>query len=1145
MKRQVILIVTAIIVSSLTALAQSYSATFHNAGPTEAMAILRKATGHDFVYQKSLLESNGHHVNGEYKDISLIDLLDKTIVDQLNMSYKVTGNTVTINKATEQPNTLRKITGTVVDEEGEPLPGATIRLQGSKWATASDINGYFTLDVNSKDPKLKIDYVGMKPTTVDITASTKMPLTIRLKNDDNMMDEVIVTGYTTLSKERATGAFGTLSAKDIDSKLGSNLANRLEGKMAGVVLNKDGSMSIRGISTINAETEPLIVVDGYPTECKLSDLNPDNIENITVLKDAVAASIYGSRSANGVIIVTSKQGKEGKMSISYRGTFMFQPRPDLDKLHMASASDYIDGQIAMYEYMPYYYDISYTNTQRNEVDYMLDLKKADMLSEEEFNQRIDRLRSRNALKEIEREMFRTSFTQTHNVGISGGSTANRYNLAINYTKTEGSFINTNNDRVLVDFNNQWKPFKFLTAGFAANVNYSKSKSPYLDGLSLTSFNYNIMPYSQLKDGSGNLVYTNTLSYSSQETLGGVIGGKSMGYNAIRESYLDYNTTSSFSTRLNAFLRFTIIEGLNAEIGGNWTKGSSSDKEIAESDSYRMAIAYNSATSKTNPATHYIPDGAMIDERRSTNENWTIRTQVSYAKSFGLHRISALGGNEVRRITFDNNTYATRFGYNAVAGNFTAVNLVDLKTGVNKNDMVGDLPMEASNLNYGSYSLRDNRFVSWYFNGSYEYNNKYLISGSIRDDQTNFFGTDPKFRHKPLWSIGGTWKINNESFFNVDWINRLNLRASYGVNGNISLSEGPYLILSAGNLNGVTDGLGYRIVSYPNNSLRWEKTKTTNVGLDFDFLNNRAGFSLDYYFKKTSDILAADAMDPTTGTSNMTKNAGSIENRGLELALHGTPVRSRDFSWNIFFNITFNKNKVIEYNVARPYLSSWWATAVHAEGYPMHGLFGLRFAGLNDQGSTMVYNNEGEKIAATTASLDDIVYLGSAVPKTDLSFTNTFEWRNWNLSFMFIAKLGHKYRKDVFTGENINSRYVGQRWQKPGDEEWTIYPKYTMYSRDAFYFPFCDVNVGNASYAKLRDVTLAYTFSKNLLSKIGMKEARVYFQARNLFLITGKGVDIDPETMELTYNGGMGGSNNAGYSTLPRPSEYYLGLSFSF
>jgi TonB-linked SusC/RagA family outer membrane protein len=1036
--------------------------------------------------------------------------------------------------------TQRTISGTVHSSDGEELAGATVLITGTKYATITDCQGTFKIIADesnlSSKAALQVSFIGFK--TYSIPLSKVRPVVkVTLDSDNRLLDDVVVTGYATLTKERATGALGTLSAKKIDAKLGADLSSRLEGQISGLVLDKDGNLSIRGRATLNAETNPLIVVDGYPTELSIDDLNSDNIENITILKDAVAASIYGSRSANGVIVVTTKSGHEGKTKLSYRGSFMVKPKTDLDYLHLASTSDYIDAELALYDKYPTSstYNIGSTNTNTSQVENLLALRKSGMISDSEFDSQISSLRQNNVLNDIKKYMLRNALTQTHNVGISGGSTTNRYNLAVNYTGNKESFINTKSDKLIIDLNNEWNPYKFLTIGASANITYSTATSPNTSWSELATYSSYIRPYTKLVDENG-LTSVNTLSYGMQEVYSALTGAKSTDYNPITDAYDNYNKTINYSARINGFLRFKIIDGLTAEVGGNWTRGNKVYKSIAEADSYIMRLAYNNTTSVKNPANHYIPDGDMINETRSVNENWTLRTQLNYSQTFGKHRVSALAGNEVRRISYDNNTYETRFGYNSTAGSFTPVNIKDLLSGTDLTDMTIRSIMVSPV--YGSYSISDNRFVSWYFNGSYEFDDRYLVSGSVREDLTNFFGTNPKYRHKPMWSVGGTWKLANEDFFDASWMNRLNLRASYGVNGNISLTEGPYLILYSGSYSSTTEGIPYGISSYPNNSLRWEKTKTTNVGVDVDILKNRFGFSFDYYYKKSTDILATDATDPTTGTSSMTSNVGSIQNRGIEISVHGTPVSTRSFQWDVVYNVSFNKNKVLKYNVSRPYATSWATTsAIHAEGYPMYGLFGYQYAGMNENGESLVYGADGNTKLISTVTADDVVYLGTAVPTADMSLTNTFSYKNWSLSFMFIAKFGNKYRKDNFNGYNITSRYVGQRWQQAGDEANTIYPSLKSYdSTERYYFPYCDVNIGNASYAKLRDLVLSYNFSKPLLSHIGMSDARIYLQARNLFRITGKSVDIDPETVDIT---------SSSFSSLPRNAEYYVGLSFSF
>lgn len=452
---------------------------------------------------------------------------------------------------------------------------------------------------------------------------------------------------------------------------------------------------------------------------------------------------------------------------------------------------------------------------------------------------------------------------------------------------------------------------------------------------------------------------------------------------------------------------------------------------------------------------------------------------------------------------------------------------------------------AFTLKTGSYNLRDNRFVSWYGNASYEFDSRYLVSGSVRMDLTNFFGTDPKYRYKPLWSIGGTWKLSEEKFFDVSWIDRLNIRGSYGINGNISLSEGPFLILSAGSYSDMTGGVSYGVAAPPNNQLRWEKTATTNIGADITVLDNRVNIALDYYVKNSSDLLARDAIDPTTGFSALTKNVGKMTNRGLEFTINADIIKKNDFLWNAIFNFSYNKNEVKEYNVTRAYTTSWTGTPKMAKGYAADAMFGFRYAGLNDKGEAMGYNKDGEKDLMGNLTPDDIIYLGTVRPKYDLSFTNTFKYKDLQLSFMLIAKLGHKYRKDGFYGSNYLNRHVSERWQQPGDEATKMYPRLLSWNMDMFYFPYSDFMTGNASYMKLRDVTLSYTLPRQWLQPVGLTNARVYFQARNLLTVTAKGVDIDPEITEVNMTGGTGAFTEQGFTSLPLRPEFYVGLSFSF
>lgn len=1109
---------------------------------------VKAQTGISFLYNSGLFKKADRisvHADRESLDAVLNDILTRG-----GYTFDYEDEVVVIKKGRDLPVALppvekRTIKGVVKDNKGATLPGVSVIIKGTQVGVATDIEGRFEIKVdNNPALTLQFSFVGLKTKEVKIGEQREMQVVMEAAAEN--LEEVVVTGYQTLSKERATGSFGIINTQSIEAKLQPNLNSLLEGQATGVVLDKDGKIEIRGVSTFSAESTPLVVVDGYPIEGGLETINPENIENITVLKDGVAASIYGSRAANGVIVVTTTKGATDSFTVSYKGIVSVTLKPDLSDLNRASTSDYIDAELDLFQQDPNSPNtMSKYNMSR--VTWLMMQAREGNITEADAMAEINELRKVDGLKQAEKYFYRNQLSHQHNVSISGGTEKNKFNAAINYLDTRRNMIHSDNSRLIFDIKNDWKPSRFVTLGLLANVVYQKDNKAVRDWSDLLAYTSSsaIQPYDNLVDpatGTPTTVFsTSTYKIANYQTLAGM---KDWTYNPIEDLAKERVNSEDIQTRIGGNLRVNIIEGLNIETGGMWTRGSKVEKTIYDRDAYRIRIAYNDATSKENPASHHFPDGGMIDEWRNVNESWTIRTQINFNRSFmgDKHRVTFLAGNEVRKSTYSNNQLATRVGYNPTAGSFVPVNIKDYNAGIYNADMFMG---RAFTLKTGSYNLRDNRFVSWYGNASYEFDSRYLVSGSVRMDLTNFFGTDPKYRYKPLWSIGGTWKLSEEKFFDVSWIDRLNIRGSYGINGNISLSEGPFLILSAGSYSDMTGGVSYGVAAPPNNQLRWEKTATTNVGADITVLDNRVNIALDYYVKNSSDLLAKDAIDPTTGFSSLTKNVGKMTNKGLEFTINADIIKKNDFLWNAIFNFSYNKNEVKEYNVTRAYASSWTGTPKMAKGYAADAMFGYRYAGLNDKGEAMGYNKDGEKDLMGNLTPDDIIYLGTVRPKYDLSFTNTFKYKDLQLSFMLIAKLGHKYRKDGFYGSNYLNRHVSERWQQPGDEATKMYPRLMSWNMDMFYFPYSDFMTGNASYMKLRDVTLSYTLPRQWLQPVGLSNARVYFQARNLLTVTAKGVDIDPEITEVNMTGGTGAFTEQGFTSLPLRPEFYVGLSFSF
>lgn len=1049
----------------------------------------------------------------------------------------------------------RPVRGKVVNEQGQPMVGVTVTVQGKKLGALTDADGAFSIAGVEEGATLLISYVGYTSQNVKASYSGA---TVTLVPDDRVVDGGTVrvnTGYQSLARERMTGSFSYISGEQLESKLATGLKNALEGQAAGVVIDKSGNIEIRGISTFNAQKTPLVVVDGYPIEGSIDDINPMNISSIVVLKDGVAASIYGSRAANGVIVVTTKTGRSSKPKVSYSGFVNIVQRPDLKYLNRASSSDYIDAEIDLFNLNPNGPSTLSTGNM-SRVTYLLMQVREKKITEAEAMAEIDGLRKIDGMKQIEDAFFRKKITHQHNLGILGGSEEYNYNIAVNYQNTRENLINNDGKRIIFDLKNEWKPFSFLTAGASANFTVDNGSSSWMlvntsTGPSYVGNHFSTLtaygsasllrPYTNLWDENGDPADIWGISQYKVNTYKNTPGMKQWGYHPMQDINDNNYSRKSFSSRITGFVRAQIIDGLTAEFGGNWVRGNTHVKGVQEADAYAVRIAYNDATSKANKANHYFPDGAVINENRDMNESWTLRSQVNYNKNFlgDKHRVNALIGNEIRKITADNNQLATRLGYNPTAGSFIPVNLKDYLGGIYSSDML--FASSFQGMTNGEFRYADNRFVSWYANGSYEYDNRFIVSGSMRLDLTNFFGTDKEYRYKPLWSLGATYKLSNEKFWNSDVVNKLFLRGSYGINGNISLNNGPFLILSVGTFSQTTGGVSYGVSSPPNNQLRWEKTKISNVGIDFGLFNNAVEGTLDYYNKKSSDLLAADAIDPTLGYTSLVKNVGEMSNHGFELSLNMRVVNTNNFRWTVSPNIAYNFNKVNHYNVTRAYPSSYTTSqGILAAGYPAASIWGYRYAGLNDKGQTQIYGKNNDVKLIGNALIEDVSYQGTFRPKWDLALTNRLKYNDWSLSFMFIAKLGHKYRKDGFLGSNFQNRHVGERWKKPGDEAHAIYPALQSWNMDMFTFPYTDILLGNASYAKLRDVTLSYDLSKWTKS-LKIANAQLYVQGRNLFRITGKGVDIDPETAEVNLTSGTGAATEQGYTLLPLPREFFIGL----
>jgi len=1112
------------------AFAQKISLNFKDVPLKVVLNKISEVTDYRFVYT-SKLDVDKIIVSASCKDGDVNKVMSD-LFSKNNITYSIKGKQVALaplkvageNQAPSdeklKPRADEKesvsVQGIVTDGTGLGLPGASVKSVTSNKFAITDLEGKYTINTYPDD--ILVFYsLGMKEQKVSV--NRRSVLNILLEADVVKLSDVIVTGYQTLSKERSTGSYSTISSESLSNKLQPSFRSMLEGQSAGVAVSNDGKIVIRGRSTISGVTTPLIVVDGYPligNGLDLESVNPDNIENITILKDAVAASIYGARASNGVIVITTKNAQSGNFSASYRGIYGVTQKLKVSSLNLAPISDYIDAEIDIFNTDPASYNSSYNNWDKlTGVRYLLLAKSQAWISAAEADSKIEQLRKNDALGEIEKYMLRSEKSQQHSINISGGTDKNLFNGSLKLSKEEGNLDYNSNSRFIADVNNLWKPVKWFSFRFITNLNYAKSNS------TIETYNsFRIDPYTDLYTDSGELIYSNPAGQRRIPEYSKYALMKSMLYHPAEDLPTMYSTTDNLQVRIGGDVTFKVSEVFNITAGGAWVKGMNTNSTIKLGESYVMRSSYNDGASRTSAVKRYIPDGGRRDESRGSMESWVMRAQMNFKKSLNgnMHRLNAMLGTEVSKDTYESVSLPTYLGYNPRSASVNT-GFDPYEYNKNTNNIKGDMlfqkaPANLGGLSYGgSYSVRDSRFAGWYANGSYELLDKYIVSGSVRLDLTNFFGTDPKFRYKPTWSVGGTYKISDEEFFKPlkKWINRLNLRASYGVNGNISLNHFPYMVLSVGSFNLNTNGISYGISSFPNNQLRWERTGTSNFGADISAFNDRLRVVFDYYTKKSTDLIASDLIDYTRGTNTLNQNIGSVMNKGTEITISGEILNSANFTWSSSIIWSNNRSELLTYNGNLAHILNYTTqNGALVPGYPMYGMWGLRYAKLSSTGDPLYYNAAGDIISSGNLQPGDARYIGSSTPTDDISFSNSFSYKNFDLTFMFVSKLGGYFRTDLFNGSSINNRHVGERWKNPGDENTTIYPKLVPGGIEQYYTPYADIFVASSNFLKLRELMLSYNVPSKITKVAGLSGLKLYVQGRNLFYITSKGVDVDPE-----------------------------------
>lgn len=1117
-------------VLALNAYSQSSKLTMelHDVSVVEALQTIEDQSEFYFVYNKDAIDVE-RKVSLKAKNLQIQELLDE-LFEGTNVSYQIQERHIILSNLQLNQN-ARTLSGKVTDTSGAPLPGVTVVVKGTTKGTVTDFDGKYTITEVSADATLVFSFVGMR--TREIAVGNQSSIDLAMEEDAIGIEEVVAIGYGTIRKSDLTGSVASVSSESIKDKPVVSAAQAIAGQIAGVQIQQVSGMPgaegmairIRGTGSITQSNEPLYVVDGYPMEGSAFRLiSPTNIESIEVLKDASSTAIYGSRGANGVVIITTKKGK-GKPMINvnmYIG--VQQPEKYFEMMNRDQFVEYfidgrnqawIDAGVISSDPNKTPHSIDDSNSRRNlypnagtlysipdgEDGYLYDFLDPSSVATMPDN-------------DWQRLLFRDAIMQNYEATLSGGTQNTQYLFSASYIQQDGIVINSDFDRINLNANINSRLNDRLTVGFNMSSYFSTSNEQVEGKYSPIQIALQLPPIFPVQNDDG--------TYGSMVRNYDIFPGDVANPIGMAEQILTYRKRYGWLAILFA------------------------DLKITNDLSYKVSI---NGGIQDNNRNYYLPSFVDMDASRAprmaegsnekiTDKDWVVEQTLTYKKVFAeKHNVAALGGYTTQKHYYDR-LYGEARG-------FPNDNITTINAG-NMYDMTGTK---------SEYSM-----ISYLARLNYSYDNKYLLTLAFRTDGSSRFGEDNKWGSFPSLSAG--WRIKQERFMQgVEIINDLKIRGSYGIAGNNRI--GNYSSIGLLNIGYYPTGDALQNTvdpnTMPNSQLGWEKTEQVNLGFDISLLDSRVRLEGDFYNSESLELLLDVPVPSITGYSSQIQNVGKVQNRGMEFALF-TRNMVDDFKWSSDFNISFNKNEVLEVG---PDERPIYASAPNASnafvtqpGFPVASYYGYVYEGVfmsqeeldkyphlsKDQvgdGRYRDINNDGEMDA------NDKAILGDNHPLFTGGFNNNFEYKNFNLSIQFTGSYGaevfsiYKRMIAVYHGDRNAMVEVLDRWksqEEPGDGQ-IFRPTRTPsgYSRSPSSLWLTD-----GSYLRLRNVSLSYTFDSFGINKLGLQGLRVYVTGQNLHTWT-KNPGYDPEASSE----GSGLTKGGDYTGYPSARSFILGLDVTF
>ena len=1062
----------------------------------------------------------------------------------------------------------RQVQGVVISsEDNMPLIGASVYIKAEDLSkdgnsptitgVITDIDGKFNISVPEGVTRLFCSYVGHEVQELKLVPG-KNQYEITLFPSAQVLDAVVVTGYQTVERRKLTAAVGKLNISDETIGAVKSIDQALAGQIAGLsVTSTSGApgapakIRIRGTSSLNGTQDPLWVLDGIPLEgtdvpqsnvlndvsniqqSSIAGLNPADIENITVLKDAAATAIYGARAANGVIVITTKKGKVGKPVINFSSKFTYMPTLSTNRLNMLNSQEKVDLELELLRSNFAYGDNKGGVSKIISGYGLTDAYKKGGWGALTPEAQTDISRLRNTETDWGDILFRDAFNQEYSLSLSGGNERVTYYTSIGYYQENGNVKGVGLDRLNIVAKTSYKVNRMLKFGVSLFVNRRNNKTYLTDTYGLVNpvyYSRKANPYYQPFDANGNYIYDFDVQNNSDTDLGFNIFEE-------RKNTSNEETINALSSIFDAELRFNDKLKFTTQLGLQLDKASK--EQIADKESFSMRInrknsKYWDSASQSNK--YFIPDGGVHKAYENTNSQITWKAMGEYRDSFNdIHELEVMVGTELRKTWYET-LFSAGYGFDRQTLTTKPVVFPD-------EDRARQFPLHQK-------TYKENAYVSFFSTASYSLMNRYTFGGSIRFDGSDLFGVDKKYRYLPLYSVSGLWRLSNEPFMQGTrkWMDNLAFRVSYGIQGNIDKNTSPFL-LGKYIVDNILPGGSEHMIdinSAPNKKLRWEKTQSVNVGLDFSVLNQAINLSVDYYYRKGTDLIGKQMLPLETGFVSTNINWASMVNKGVEVSLSTRNVATKNFSWYTNLNFAYNNNKVLREAIPEA------QTIPGREGYPVDAIFAIKTAGLDEEGYPLFYDKEGKKVTLKELyRLQDPFGLGFTVnsdvtPAEERSFysyigsqdtpytgglINTFSYKNWELTANLSFNLGGYVRTtpsynfiNFDRGQNVNSDIL-DRWtpentdgrlpalitsEKRADE-------YYWYDQKSEIYKNLDIWVKKLNYFRLQNLRLGYRLPEKMIKSLGMGSASVAIEGRNL-LVFGSSYKnfLDPESMYNPY-----------------------------